>query len=250
MGMSDTASPEYALTTIVNGLSSTDLALSFGTVFTTPHSIEIHKSSDQIGFQIACADLKPPQTMQSSQAMQSPRMMTSNLVSENDSGVTGTASVMDLGGGSVRIMIHAVGTGSEPRPAHVHEGQCMHDSDSMDASMGMGMGMDVPAPEYALTTLVNGDSTTDLNVSLSELLKTPHAIHIHKSADQIGFHIACVDLQSLKMTYTVADGDTLSDIARQFYGDGDRWPAIFAANRGLIANPNKIFRGQVLTIQP
>jgi nucleoid-associated protein YgaU len=52
------------------------------------------------------------------------------------------------------------------------------------------------------------------------------------------------------MTYTVADGDTLSDIARQFYGDGDRWPAIFAANRGLIANPNKIFRGQVLTIQP
>jgi LysM repeat protein len=49
-------------------------------------------------------------------------------------------------------------------------------------------------------------------------------------------------------TYTVKAGDTLSKIARQFYGDGNEYMRIFYANRDKLKDPDKIQIGQVLTI--
>lgn len=49
-------------------------------------------------------------------------------------------------------------------------------------------------------------------------------------------------------TYTVARGDTLSQIARDHYGNASQWRAIFAANRDQIDDPDRIFPGQVLKI--
>jgi nucleoid-associated protein YgaU len=51
-----------------------------------------------------------------------------------------------------------------------------------------------------------------------------------------------------EQSYTVVSGDSLSRIAKHFYGRGGQWHAIFAANRDLIDDPDKIFPGQVLTI--
>jgi len=48
--------------------------------------------------------------------------------------------------------------------------------------------------------------------------------------------------------YTVQSGDTLSAIAAQFYGDGNRYNEIFEANRPMLTDPNKIYPGQVLRI--
>lgn len=49
-------------------------------------------------------------------------------------------------------------------------------------------------------------------------------------------------------TYTVQSGDTLSGIAADQLGDADRWPEVFALNRDIIDDPNKIRPGQVLTL--
>jgi LysM repeat protein len=49
-------------------------------------------------------------------------------------------------------------------------------------------------------------------------------------------------------TYTVRSGDTLSAIAKRFYGNPARWTWIYAANRSKIHNPNSIFVGEKLTI--
>lgn len=49
-------------------------------------------------------------------------------------------------------------------------------------------------------------------------------------------------------TYTVKGGDSLSKIARHFYGDATKWRAIWDANKDLIKNPDLIHPGQVLTI--
>lgn len=49
-------------------------------------------------------------------------------------------------------------------------------------------------------------------------------------------------------TYTVAKGDTLSHIAKHFYGKASRWQAIFDANRDQLDDPDKIRPGQVLKI--
>ena len=57
--------------------------------------------------------------------------------------------------------------------------------------------------------------------------------------------------QSLKpgtVLHTVRPGDTLFDIARQYLGNPFRWPELFRANAGQIANANLIFPGQKLYV--
>jgi nucleoid-associated protein YgaU len=49
-------------------------------------------------------------------------------------------------------------------------------------------------------------------------------------------------------TYTVKAGDTLSKIAKQYYGDASQYMKIFEANRNQLSDPNLIRPGQVLTI--
>jgi nucleoid-associated protein YgaU len=50
--------------------------------------------------------------------------------------------------------------------------------------------------------------------------------------------------------YTVVRGDTLSKIAKQFYGDANKYPAIFDANKPMLKSPDLIYPGQMLRIPP
>jgi nucleoid-associated protein YgaU len=50
--------------------------------------------------------------------------------------------------------------------------------------------------------------------------------------------------------YTVVSGDTLSKIAKQHYGDANKYPVIFEANKPMLKHPDKIYPGQVLRIPP
>jgi nucleoid-associated protein YgaU len=49
-------------------------------------------------------------------------------------------------------------------------------------------------------------------------------------------------------TYTVKSGDSLSKIAKHFYGDANKWHRIYEANRDKIKNPDLIHPGQEFTI--
>jgi len=49
-------------------------------------------------------------------------------------------------------------------------------------------------------------------------------------------------------TYKVQPGDSLSKIAKQFYGDANQYNRIFDANRSKLDNPDKIQVGQELVI--
>lgn len=51
-------------------------------------------------------------------------------------------------------------------------------------------------------------------------------------------------------TYTVQSGDSLSKIAKQFYGDANAYMDIFNANQDKLNDPNKISPGQQLVIPP
>jgi nucleoid-associated protein YgaU len=48
--------------------------------------------------------------------------------------------------------------------------------------------------------------------------------------------------------HDVASGDTLSAIAKKFYGDANKYNAIFEANRPMLSHPDKIYPGQKLRI--
>lgn len=49
-------------------------------------------------------------------------------------------------------------------------------------------------------------------------------------------------------TYTVKSGDSLSKIAKHFYGDAGKWHRIYDANKDKIKNPDLIHPGQEFTI--
>ena len=51
-------------------------------------------------------------------------------------------------------------------------------------------------------------------------------------------------------TYVVKSGDSLSKIAKRFYGDGAKWKKIHAANSEKIPDPDLIHPGLELTIPP
>lgn len=48
--------------------------------------------------------------------------------------------------------------------------------------------------------------------------------------------------------HTVKSGDSLSKIAKKYYGDAMRYPDIFDANTPMLKHPDKIYPGQVLRI--
>ena len=50
--------------------------------------------------------------------------------------------------------------------------------------------------------------------------------------------------------HTVVAGDNLSKIAKKFYGDANKYPAIFEANKPMLNHPDKIYPGQMLRIPP
>lgn len=49
-------------------------------------------------------------------------------------------------------------------------------------------------------------------------------------------------------THTVVSGDTLSGIARQYYGNGNRWPEILTANRAKLPDDRSLTIGMKLVI--
>jgi LysM repeat protein len=51
-----------------------------------------------------------------------------------------------------------------------------------------------------------------------------------------------------KRTYRVQTGDTLSGIAKRFYGQASEWKRLYTANASRIRNPDLIYTGQVLVI--
>jgi nucleoid-associated protein YgaU len=51
-----------------------------------------------------------------------------------------------------------------------------------------------------------------------------------------------------EQTYTVVKGDSLSKIAKRFYGDAQQWRKIYEANKEQIKNPDLIYPGQTFRI--
>ena len=50
------------------------------------------------------------------------------------------------------------------------------------------------------------------------------------------------------LTHRIAPGETLSAIARRYYGTADRWPEIVAANRDVLPDQRSFTVGQMLRI--
>lgn len=89
-------------------------------------------------------------------------------LTENDSKIT---AVLDLTGGDF----------PQPQPAHIHEGVC--------PSPG--------AAQFPLSDVVDGHSTTVLNMTMADMLATfpDLAVNVHKSGAESSIYTACGDLK-------------------------------------------------------
>lgn len=65
---------------------------------------------------------------------------------------------------------------------------------------------------------------------------------------EVESHIDIEDEPAQANFYTVKSGDTLSKIAKDFYGDAMKYPVIFEANTPMLSDPDKIYPGQTLRI--
>src|SRR5712692_7349500 len=111
---------------------------------------------------------------------------TLQLVQQNNSGISGTATFTASGGG-LTVDLKVTGAGAGPEPAHIHGGTCAQLS---------------PTPEFTLASVTNGSSTTTLPTTLQSLAATPHAVHMHKSADEISVYLACADINPASLPRT------------------------------------------------
>jgi len=105
--------------------------------------------------------------------------LTFQLGTLNDSGVTGTAILTDLGDGSTRVVVDVDPAGHPQMPAHIHPGTCLEL---------------VPQPLYPLEPVEDGASDTVVPASLADLLAGELALNLHVSAADMGTYAACVDL--------------------------------------------------------
>jgi hypothetical protein len=101
------------------------------------------------------------------------------LAADNNSGETGAALLTEVNG-KTTVVITIVGEpAGATQPAHIHNGQC-----------GPTLGNIV----YPLTDVVNGVSTTTINVTMAQLKSAKYGLNGHKSAAEIGTTTFCGNL--------------------------------------------------------
>lgn len=122
-----------------------------------------------------------------------------------------------------------------------------------------------PSPLETADALATPNSLDDLTVTSTETV-TPaasgYASDIIQSepipADEITHYVTDdgfvevnnpSDLEDPTVSYyEIQSGDSLSKIAKNFYGDAMKYKELFAANREVIEDPDKIYPGQKIRI--
>jgi len=101
------------------------------------------------------------------------------LNSVNGSGEAGTVTLTPMGE-KTRVDVALTGAPADtPQPAHVHPGPCA----KLD-----------PKPKYPLTSVVDGFSSTTLDIPIAQLLTGEYAVNVHKSAMEAPKYVSCGDL--------------------------------------------------------
>jgi hypothetical protein len=159
------AAPKYPLENVVKGTSTTEVKAPIASLQDAPYIINVHQSDAQITKYIACGTVST-----------GGKPMVVPLAQQSKSGVTGTVTLTPMGD-KTKVDVKLAGdTSKDAHPAHIHDGTCA----KFDA-----------ATKYPLTNVVNGSSTTTLDVPIADLLDEAYVVNVHQSDAQITQYIAC-----------------------------------------------------------
>jgi hypothetical protein len=105
--------------------------------------------------------------------------ITINLGPGRDGNQSGTATLTAKGDKTEVVLNIKPGPAGVAQPAHIHVGTCP-----------------VPgAVKFPLANVVDGKSTTTVEIALKDLLEDTYAINVHLSAAEASKYVACGDLK-------------------------------------------------------
>ncbi len=106
---------------------------------------------------------------------------------------------------------------------------------------GLDIAFDAPSATVTVSGVVGDQATKEKIVlccgNVAGVEKVNDLLTVKEPAPEAQWH-------------TVVSGDNLSKIAKKFYGDPNKYPLIFEANKPMLTDPNKIYPGQMLRIPP
>src|SRR5262249_4636361 len=106
--------------------------------------------------------------------------VTVKIGEQNKSGESGTATITPEGNKTqVVVELSGAPTGT-PQPAHIHAGSCSKLN---------------PTPKIPLQNVVDGKSTTTLDMPMAKVVDGGGAINVHKSAQDLKTYVACGNLK-------------------------------------------------------
>lgn len=122
-----------------------------------------------------------PQVSEKESSQISPAGISIVLNEQNDSNESGIATINETNG-KVTVNLKLTGaTSFVPQPAHLHEGMCDNPGNVV----------------YPLTSVVNGESMTVLDVDIAEFnKKLPLILNVHKSEEESQVYTACGSISS------------------------------------------------------
>ncbi|WP_295857747.1 peptidoglycan-binding protein LysM [uncultured Xylophilus sp.] len=106
-------------------------------------------------------------------------------------------------------------------------------------------GLDVTYDGASTTVTLKGQAPTQ---EASE--KAALAAGNVSSVTQVDNQLSVAAPADASQYHDVVKGDTLSAIAKKYYGDANKYPKIFEANKPMLSDPDKIYPGQKLRIPP
>jgi CHRD domain len=108
--------------------------------------------------------------------------VTVTLSPENDSGISGTATLTAMGS-QTQVVINVTGEpAGASEPDHIHTGQC---------------GPTLGGVKFPLKNVENGTSTTTVNATLASLETGGFAINLHESAANISHYVGCGNIPAM-----------------------------------------------------
>jgi hypothetical protein len=107
------------------------------------------------------------------------------VAAQNGSGEAGTVTLTPVGE-KTRVDVALVGApAGMAQPAHLHVGPCS----KLD-----------PKPKYPLTAVMDGVSSTTVDVPMATLTAGDLAVNVHKSSTEVAAYVACGDLSKKAVT--------------------------------------------------
>lgn len=101
-----------------------------------------------------------------------------------------------------------------------------------------------------LNVTIEGDTATITGKALDQATREKIVLVVGNTAGiaQVDDQMEVENKEPEAQFHTVEKGDSLSKIAKKYYGNAMKYPVIFEANKPMLSDPDKIYPGQVLRI--